>query len=479
VPDRATLTARYLDEVAYRGARGSELLNVMPTTGMLAAKYQRRYLTRPLFIGRAECDSLNSDLQQVRSALVSLPDRLYGGDLPAFARAAGMTDDQAEAVLRSRAGQVTQLARADLYPETSGLRLLEFNMGSGVAGIDNADICRAMLRHPVLKDFARAHRLHYVDTMREQVSMIFGETGFAPGSVPMMAVADWPDHYRIIGPFLHKIARRWRALGLDAHACHIGELKASGGRVRLRGRPVDIIFRIFLIEHLLEPEGHALMDPVIDAVARGEVTMFTPLDSELYGSKAPLAMLSDDANRHLFTAAELAAFDRVLPWTRMARPGPVTLEDGRTVDLLDYGIGHADDLVLKPTLLHGGLGVLPGWHRDISARQWRDRLTSAMGGPYVIQRRIRPDPELCPGESGQPVPWIVTWGVFTLPAGYGGVFARAYPAGSGLEVARAGSGLLVGCCLAQQPDRPAANAAATGPETLPQPQPALVPGAQA
>ncbi len=455
MPDRAQLTASYLDQVARGGVSGSDLLSVMPEAGLLAVKYQKRYLSRPLFIGQAERDQLNADLQQVRTALVSLPGRLYGGDLAAFASAAGLTADQADAVLRSRGTQVTQLARADLYPEPGRLRLLEFNMGSGVAGIDNADICRAMLRHPVLREFAGAHQLSYVDTMRDQVSLIFGETGFEPGCYPVVAVTDWPDHYQRIGAFLHEVAGLWRSLGLDAHACHIGELEVTGGRVRLHGRPVDIIFRIFLIEHLLEPDGHALMDPVIDAVARGEVALFTPLDAELYGSKAPLAMLSDDANRHLFTAAELAAFDRVLPWTRMVRPGPVTLEDGRTVDLLNYATSHAGDLVLKPTLLHGGSGVLPGWHPDTSAQLWRDQLISAMGGPWVIQRRIRPAPEMCPGERGQLIPWTVTWGVFTTPAGYGGVFARAFRADSRLDVLRAGTGVTVGCCLTPGPGRPA------------------------
>ena len=449
--DRATLTALYLDEVTRRGVRASELLGVMPKSGPMEAKYERDYLSRPLFLGHAERDQLNQDLQQLRTALVSLPDLLYGGDLAAFARAVGMTDDQAAAVLRSRTGRVTQLARADMYPDPSGLHVLEFNMGSGIEGIDNDDMCRSMLRHPVLREFARAHRLDYVDTMRAQVNLIFQETGCQPGSFPMVAIADWPGHYGRIGTFLRKLARRWRALGLDAHACHLGELKASGGRVRLRGRPVDIVFRLFLIEHLLEPDGHALMDPVIDAAARGEVAMFTPLDSELFGSKAPLAMLSDDANRHLFTAAQQAAFDRVLPWTRMVRAGPVTLEDGRTVDLLDYAASHARDLVLKPTLLHGGLGVLPGWHPDVSAQVWRDRLAGAVGGPYVIQRRIRPEPELCPGEDGEPVAWVTTWGVFTRPAGYGGVFARAFPADSQAAVLRTGMGAFVGCCLVAQP----------------------------
>jgi hypothetical protein len=455
VPDRAQLTASYLDEVARSKVSGGDLLSVMPQDGMLGTRNTERYLSRPLFIGQAERDQLNDDLQQVRAALVSLPGRLYDGDLSAFAKAAGLTDDQADAVLRSRAARVTQLARADLYPEPARLRLLEFNMGSGVAGIDNADICRAMLRHPVLAGFADTHRLGYVDTMREQVSMIFKETGFEPGSYPVVAVTDWPAHYQRIEALLHEATRPWRALGLDAHPCHIGQLEAAGGRIRLRGRPVDIIFRIFLLEHLLEQDGHALIDPVIDAVARGAVAMFTPLDAELYGSKAPLAMLSDDANRHLFTAAELAAFDRVLPWTRMVRPGPVTLEDGGVVDLLDYAVSHADDLVLKPTLLHGGAGVLPGWHRGTSAQQWRDRLISALDGSWVLQRRIRPVPELCPGGPGQLDPWTVTWGVFTNPAGYGGVYARAFRTGAELEVLRAGTGASVGCCLTPEPGPPA------------------------
>jgi hypothetical protein len=380
---------------------------------------------------------------------------MYGGDLAAFGKAAGMTDDQISAVLQTRTANVTQLARADLYPGPSGLRLLEFNMGSGVDGIENGEMCRAMLRHPLLREFARAHRLHYIDTFSEHVGTIFSETGFGRDSFPMVAVVDWPDHFTRIRDFLHQVARRWRAQGLDAHPCHLGQLTVSRGRVWLRRRPVDIIFRIFLAEHLLEPDGHALMDPLLGAVARGEVALFTPLDAELYGSKAPLAMVSDHANQHLFSAAERAAIDRILPWTRMVRPGPVTLEDGREVDLPGYAASHPDDLVLKPALLHGGFGVLPGWHPDTSARLWRDRLAGAMGGPYVIQRRVRVTPELFPGEDGRPVPWVVTWGVFTSPAGYGGVFARAFTAASQLAVTRAGSGLTLGCCLVAEPEPPA------------------------
>lgn len=357
--DRATLTARYLDEVARQGAAEADLLDIMPTTGMMAARYKKRFVPRPLFIGHAEAQQVNSDLLQIKAAMASLPDLLYDGDLTAFATAAGLTDIQTQAALRTRGQQVTECVRADMYPDAQGLRLMEFNMGSGVSGTEIAEVCRAMLRYPLLRDFARANRLGYVDTMKEQIRQIFAESGFEPGSYPSIALVDWPPHYEAIKGFLHKISRRWRGMGLNTHACHVGQLKMHNGKVWLRGRPVDIIFRIFLSEHLLQPGGPELMFPVLDAVARGEVAMFTPMDGELYGSKVPLAMLSDHANRELFTPAQQAALDRVLPWTRMMRPGPVTLEDGSTVDLMDYALGHPEELLIKPRCCTAAAGWCP------------------------------------------------------------------------------------------------------------------------
>ena len=51
-------------------------------------------------------------------------------------------------------------------------------------------------------------------------------------------------------------------------------------RVWLDDRPVDVIYRIFLIEDLLHPDGPRLIDPVLRAVERGEVKIFTPMDSQ-------------------------------------------------------------------------------------------------------------------------------------------------------------------------------------------------------
>lgn len=468
--NRAMLTALYLDEVKRSGVQARELrelIDAQPETGMRDSYYAGRYLSRPLFLGHDECRQLYSDLENLRSALTSLPDRLYGGDLAAFARAVGMTDVQVSAILRSRGDTVTRQTRGDLYVDETGFRLLEFNMGSALAGMDNADMARAMLRHPVVADFADTHRLDYVDTLREQVNDILVECGFGPGSSPVMATTDWPSSFETLEPYMRYYTDRFQQLGLDAHPCHIGQLEVRDGRVWLGDRPVDIIDRLFMIEDLLEyPDAPALMDPILDAAARGWVKIFTPMDSDLFASKGALAMLSDEENRSLFSERELAGLDRLLPWTRMVRPGPVTLENGSRVDLLEYALGHQHDLALKPTLLHGGNGVLLGWHEDTSPELWAEQVRAALDGPYVLQRRIRPIPELFPADDsegagegggeggGELVPWIVTWGAFTVVNGYGGVFARATTVESNRQVINIAAGAYVGTCLHARPDSP-------------------------
>jgi len=417
--DRTALTALYLDKI--RGLRASDLLGDLP--GQKPLEYQGRYLSRPLFIGYSECRRLYADIMNVRTALLSLPGRLYGGDFAAFARAAGAYGRVAAALTVQ--SKPTQLARADLYACEGGFQLLELNHTSNVGGANNISMCRALLRHPVLAEFARAHGLSCVDTLRSHIDTLFAEAGIAAGSSPVVALTGWPGLYdNRRDPILAEVAADWQLLGVETHACHLGELSRRRGRVWLGDRPVDVIFRAFSIGQLLQPQASAMLAPVLEAAAGGEVKLCAPIDSDIFTSKAALAMVSDDANRHLFTAAERESIDRIVPWTRPIRPGLVTDPDGRRVDLLDYALAHQNELILKPSMGAQGNGIVPGW-KDLSPQQWRAYITGASDPWYVIQKRVRPDPELFPDEDGELIPWSPVWGVFTGSAGYSGVYVRA------------------------------------------------------
>jgi hypothetical protein len=450
----ATLTAMYLDEVKRRpGPPVNELVAKRPDADMLDAFYHGRYLSRPLFLGAAEREQLTNDLLNLHSALASLPNRLFGGDLAAFARAVGMNDVQISAILRSRGSGPPRQGRADLYRDENGFRLLELNLGSPLGGMDNGYMCDALLDNPVLAEFAQVHHLEYVDTMREKVNSIYAECGFSPSSSPIVCTTDWPTSYQTLAPYMAHFAERMRRHGMTTHTGHIGQLAVHDGRVWLGEQPIDIIDRLFMIEDLLEsPEAPALMDPVLNAAARGEVKIYTPMDTNLYDSKGALAMLSDESNRSKFDRHELESLDRILPWTRMLQPGPVTLEDGRRVDMLEYVLSHQYDLALKPTLQHGGQGVLLGWRADTTPQAWEEQVRAALGGPYVIQRRIKPVLEMFPDDEGQPAPWIVCWGVFTMACGYGGVYARGNSVESNIEVINVGSGAFNGSAMHARSD---------------------------
>jgi hypothetical protein len=440
------LTELYLRDVAERGMAPGDLIDVASREIDLGATtYFDRCMTRPVFLGGAERAELAADLENLFQALAALPDRLFGGDFAAFARAVGLSEDQVTAAQRARTATPTRLARADLYPEPSGFRLMELNMGSTTGGGDNAMLNRAMLAQPALAEFVRAHSLSYVDTMAEQVKTLMADCDISANDGALVAAVDWPPAVDEFGAVLWTSAAEVAKMGINLVPCHLGHLSMHDHRVWLDGRPVDVIYRIFLIEDLLHPDGPRLIDPVLRAVERGEVKIFTPVDSEVFGSKGALAMLSDEANRHLCTAAELASLDRLLPWTRMARSGTVTV-DGERVDLLEYATAERENLILKPTAMHGGLGVTAGWLTD--AQAWDERLRASLDGPWVLQRRVRPVPELFPGEGGLE-PWVLTWGAFLCGRGYGGMWVRGTtdPDTGGINMA---TGASATCCFHEE-----------------------------
>ncbi len=440
---RNALTELYLEESARLGPSPDELVRLVRSEVDLAATmYQDGCLSRPVLLTAGEHAELTDDLVNLHAALTTLPDRLFGGDLAAFATAVGMTGTQVTGILRGRGDAPTRLGRADLYHDGSSFRLLELNMGSTVGGLDNAVLNQAVTTHPFIADFVARHRLTYPDTMAELAHTLLSECKVSSGERPLVAAADWPDSFVTLEPRLRHSAAQLAPLGVDIVPCHLGQLSIKDDLVWLDGRKVDLLYRIFMVEDLLDPRAPELIDPVLRAADRGAVRIFTPMDSELYGSKGALAMLSDEENRGLFSAAELASLDRLLPWTRMVRAGDVTVH-GERVDLREYALARREELILKPTLLHGGSGVLPGWLTEPA--EWASRVDAAMGRPFVLQERIRPEPELFLTEDG-PRPHVLNWGVFLCTRGYGGAIARGTTdlAGGLVNVA---SGATATCCF--------------------------------
>ncbi|MFF4325585.1 hypothetical protein ACFYZT_03590 [Streptomyces sp. NPDC001591] len=403
--------------------------------------YGSAFLTRPVFFGHAESLALGERLSRLYDLLLALPHRLYDGDPRSFTAALGWAPAQIEAALRADGipRELPRSARADLYRESDGFRLLELNGGSPLGGWDISLLNQALLQEPYVASFARRHGLDFTDGIQVLLDLWQDSfTGLDLSSHPCVALLEWPGSYAGMEPHLNRMAALLAAHGVEAVPCHLGQLEYRADGVHVAGRRIDVVHRWFVINDVATAEDVALLAPLSRAADRGLVHLFTPLENEVYGSKAALALLSDERNRSLFDQTELEVIDGLLPWTRLVRDEKVDVA-GERVDLLPYALAHRDDLVLKASSSHSGLDVLAGW--ETPADEWAARVRATVDTPVILQRRVRPVPEPFPAPGGGPTePAVLTWGVFLAGHGYGGAYLRGTtdPAAGVISSARGG-----------------------------------------
>ncbi|MEW2635144.1 hypothetical protein AB0903_26735 [Streptomyces sp. NPDC048389] len=447
-PPRSRLGHAYGEQLAQQASTGHPTAAARESATLTLA-YRDRFLSGPAFLGETERRSVVEDLHTVYGLLRSLPERAFDGSITALAAAVGMDPLQTALIARSaRTGTLLPLGRADLYHDGTGFKLLEFNITSALGGFENADINRAMLTYAPLEEFVTRHGLRYQDTLGRMVRTMYAECAAAipTGRAPVVAVVDTAENFAVVGPRLQVFAAKLADYGVEGLACDLGELTYPNGRPTVSGRAVDVVFRYFLAEDLTDPASAARLEPLLGAVEQGRVGLFSRLDAELYGNKGTLAMLSDEQHRDLFDAAELACIDRLLPWTRYVRPH-ATDPGGTRVDTLTHALAHRHELILKPTLLHGGNGITAGWKVD--AAEWEKKVASAMNGPFVLQRRVRPAAEPFPDGAGGLQELFLNWGIYLGAQsvdddGYAGGFVRG-STDPAVGVVSMGSGAAVGC----------------------------------
>jgi hypothetical protein len=175
--------------------------------------------------------------------------------------------------------------------------------------------------------------------------------------------------------------------------CHAdpAELALDAEEVTYQGRVIDLIYRDYAVEDLLELEDEGVdVRPMRQAFATNRVV--SSIAAEL-DQKSCWEVLGDPvlAKRH-FSSEDRAFFRRHLPWTRILRPGTTTLPDGDRDDLVEYVLHSREDLVLKPNRSYGGTGVTVGPVTGVT--EWKKAVETALapGGERWVAQRLVPLP---------------------------------------------------------------------------------------
>ena len=426
-----TVTRSYLDQCLREGADGLRAVaGDLPLPPHFSAAFPGRALARPLFAPRREMRRVAGLLTGFYDLLTSLPDRMFDGDVAAYCAALGITERKARILRRIHEPRPALYGRADLHRTGASWKLLEFNIGSELGGMERGGgIPRALLEVPRFRQFAQEHGLGHVDPGDSVARMLRkAAEGVSCGDDPVIVLLEsdgrLSQYLRYIRPFQEYM----RARGVNLRLAELAQLRTRDGKIHLDGVPVDVVLRYVTLDQICEhPAGEELMEPVIQAHENGRTAMVTPLSSCLYESKGTLAMLCAPRLRASLTEPETALLDELLPWTRSTAE-PLIDVDGEQVDLVDHCRAHRADLILKPTDELRGNGIVAGW--EVTDREWERALRDSTGRNFVIQRKVPPQPEpVCEPLTGTVEDWLTTWGVYVTDEGYAGTYIRALPAG--------------------------------------------------
>ncbi|HEU5268770.1 MAG TPA: hypothetical protein VFU36_02515 [Jatrophihabitans sp.] len=440
------LAVEYLDRVIRDRIDAAELTAVADAAPELI-DYHGRLMPNPVFLSAADSDLLVRQLDDIHDLLLSLPQRC-AGSRAGYARMLGLSEFQVAVVERAAAGRPPLLARADLYRTGTGFALLELNTGSALGGFDCGEINRTLASHPSLAGFVAEKQLSWVDTAERLLGIALAQHAERTGSVAgTIALVDFPDTFPRYQRTIEVMAQLCRRSGIDAFACHLGELAEGPYGLSYRGRKVDIVYRFFMLEYVTSAAAVELLEPLRRAAESGTVTLLSPVEADLYGYKEGLALLSELAHTADFDSRERDSVAALVPWTRRLHAtveGPA----GEAVDAISFATAQQSELMLKPVSLHGGSGIVAGW--TVGAEEWLRNVTDALDGPYVLQQRVRPvaDPVLTQQTIGG---LYCTWGVFITPsptgeAVYGGCFVRGSHDPE-VDIISYDNGALIGCCL--------------------------------
>ena len=264
-----------------------------------------------------------------------------------------------------------------------GLKFTEYNAETPAGAAYNDALSRVMMAMPVMHEFSRTHAVLPIPAAQSVVHALLDAYHSFRGvrERPVICILDWaevPTQSEFV-----LFQREFTALGIDAFIGDPREAEYSGGRLRVGGRVVDLIYKRVLIDELVTREG--LDSPVVRAVRDRAVCMVNPFRCKMLHKKASLAVVSDERQGHLLTSAQRVAITAHVPWTRLVEERSTTYGSDE-VDLVEFIAERKDSMVLKPNDEYGGKGIVLGWTVDDAT--WQAAIHTALSEPFIVQERV-------------------------------------------------------------------------------------------
>jgi hypothetical protein len=326
-------------------------------------------------------------------------------------------------------------SRGDYLEDAEGLKLLEFNAGGSLGGLQADAIGDLYVASaPTARFLAeRGFRARPPGTLRAMFRHVVEDTarlGVWTGgelNVAMLVLPNDPDQVALHSPELYN--REYRLALAEAGiapagrvvCCGTDDLVEEDGGLTVDGHRIHAL--------LENHNGTADLKLAFRYFKTGRLNLFSGPLGWLMSDKRNLALVSAHADSDDFTAAERELIRRHLPWTRRVLPGRTTFR-GRPFRLPDDLPDRREGLVLKKGSSASGRHVHVG--RFHTPDQWREVIARALReGDWVVQEYLETVPYCFHDISGGPGRHDMVWGLFVFGRHYGGAFLRMQAEGGG------------------------------------------------
>jgi len=331
-----------------------------------------------------------------------------------------------------------EIMRGDFILSQDVLKCIEINPTCYIGGLftSNETFSHAV-NVPLMQEFLRdqgvtvRQHLTWDSFLRLVIERAVARSLHHDGRLNVALAVAQPEEYSTAIPFMEQ---GYRSL-LEKHApetegkilfCTYDQLSRKKDHLLVGGDVIHVLAQ-FYDDTMVAPvrlEVEAWLDGIIDLYAG-------PL-GWLYNDKRNIALLSESADKTLFSGAdgvfdhdEASFLNRHLPWTRLLVPGK-TLYRGETVDLEALVPRERQKMVLKPAQTYGGASVHVG--PFMSQDEWRAQVSEALSyGSYTVQEYLEPSVQTLQWGDSDIKPCAVIWGLFVMGGRFGGYFMRSAP----------------------------------------------------
>ncbi len=393
---------------------------------------------RPHFVKAADwhrvtgvCGTIWGALQKVKDAAVE--DEAILDEL-------GVTAIERDLILIDPGyAQVCPTARLDSFLTPDALSFVELN-GESPAGIAYSDSASEIFMSlPVMKKFCERYTPEVLSGRPKMLEVLLSSyeeyLGKPPDKRPVIAIVDLKDLPTQKEFELFKEYFEYQ--GFTSLICAPQDLEFDNGKLYYEGVAIDIVYKRLLVNEYLPimEEFPAL----VDACRAKAVCMVNSFRGKLVHKKAIFGVLTSEKHEHLFSSHEKEAIAAHVPWTRKFREER-TLNNGETIDLVEWTRQNCEKLVLKPNDDYGGHGIYIGWNCDES--EWDAAIELAItNGDYLVQERVKTAKEPFPMIFDDHGKWGMVEQLVDLdPLLFNGVVGSAFTRLSSSELANVSSG---------------------------------------